>query len=462
VAYTRHPEASIDDVFEALRPLGEPPVYWLPETRRGHTRHYMPKSTQKSGLNETQLTLDSYVSLDPEQELVIAWPDADLSDRHRRLVSDLVESLPYLGRAESVVEAHLAGDMPVSTDGYASIWRPNPDGMERLMCPSPEATRGQLEIAPWQMRKGRRLLPDGCRWVTYEEVRQQRVLKPHETPHASHTRIEVMRWTFVSQVPFRAVNGILATERLRMLGVCATKPAKERDDRYEGDEEIGEPVDSCDAGLLAGHSSGEAAQHRHAHWLWTEKDGFVDDLILWVPAGLSHDAATRVASVTSALGLRQQNKEGGFAPRGFVEGDLNLVGWGGQELLADVITPPHGSRRGGTVWSSETPHLLVRRGKKNQSIESLAAEDVKSELKFRFGDQAPAVLAVRVMNEKRPSARDYRRQRWGESLSSTLTRGSLHERIPVWLEVQFAEHVDGPLVLGGLSHFGFGRLRPRE
>lgn len=49
---------------------------------------------------------------------------------------------------------------------------------------------------------------------------------------------------------------------------------------------------------------------------------------------------------------------------------------------------------------------------------------------------------------------------WSGRLSSTLERGSFHERVPVWLEVEFAEHVDGPLILGGLSHFGFGRLRP--
>ena len=62
VGLTRHPELSPDAVVDAVRLLGAPPTYYVPPTRPGHTRHYLPKITQRTGNNDTELTLDSYAA----------------------------------------------------------------------------------------------------------------------------------------------------------------------------------------------------------------------------------------------------------------------------------------------------------------------------------------------------------------------------------------------------------------
>jgi len=460
MAYTRHPETPIDDVLHLIHALNSPPTYWVPETRRGHTRHYMPESSQRSGENSTKLTLDSYVTLDPRAELVVGWPEVELSAADRELFDRLVSSLPYLGRAESVVEARVSEGLPGDSSDHASVWRPTSRGLQRLMCAEPGVTTAQLEIGPAQMRKSRRLLPEGCRWVSYED--ETRVVRDRRPARPLGPDVEVVRWSFVSSAPFRGVNGILATDRLRMLAMSVTKHAVDRSDESELDETHPDAVSERDRELLSGHPSETTEQHRHAHWLWTEKRGLIEDLVLWVPGNLSYDAATRIARLVSSKGLKpRKNGDGdGYAPTGFVPGSLNLVGWGGLEVIDDLLTAENSRQRGGKTWASATPHLLVRRGKKNQSLESLAIEDVESELAFRFGGAAPRLAGVRVM-ERQPASRLFRRQRWGERLTSTTKRGAIHDRFPVWLEMEFEERVEGPLILGGLSHFGFGRLVPR-
>ncbi|WP_028708764.1 type I-G CRISPR-associated protein Csb2 [Propionicicella superfundia] len=462
VAYTRYPNVPMSQVLEAVKPLAQPPTYFVPPFRRGHTRHYMPKGKQRTGLNATELTFDPYVSVSPLDALVVEWGEAELAEDALRLLGELVASMPYLGRAESAVVGSIIDAPPQAHDWTGSIWRPSTHGLQRLMCPTADASREQLEVTVHQMRKGRRLLPEGARWVSYEEAAGA-ASAPRRRARAD-SRVEVMRWHFSSPEPFQGVNAVLATDRLRMIALSVTKPADDREDGTAEDRHP-EPVEERDRCLLSGHQTGETRQHQHAHWLWTEKEGRVSDLVLWVPAtnengvaGVSYETAARVASVVGAIGLRPR-EDRGYVPTGFVAGDLNLVGWGGRDVIGDLLTRP-GGHRGGTVWESATPHLLVRRGKKNQTLASLALEDVQSELAFRFA-KPPAVRSIAVTS--RPvEARLYRRLRWGAKLSRTLGRGAIHDRVPVWLRVEFAEPVVGPLVLGGLSHFGFGRLAPVE
>lgn len=454
VAHERYPSVPPEVVWNALGPLREPPTYWLPESRSGHTRHYLPKSSQRSGEQSTQLTLASYVTVDPRAELVIGWPDANLTDDQRVLLDDLVQSLPYLGRAESVVEATLSEALPEDR-GFASVWRPHPHGLQRLLSPTLDVTRAQLEMTPDQMRKGRRLTPEGSQWVGYEETVQAVDQSP---PATTGKPVEVIRWRVSSPAPFMGINGILATDRLRMLAVSLTKPLAEREDGAD-DETVRLPrIVGRDAELLAGHrSDASEQQHEHAHWLWTEgPDGRIEYVILWVPPKISWETAAELVSYFAWSGLTA--RKDGYTPAGFVDSRLHLVGWGDRTVMADVLPAQGGEAPGARVWESATPHLLVRRGKRNQSYASLAQEDVDKELAFRFGDKAPKAT-VEVIGDPRTALR-YRRLRWKENLTQRKGRASAPMRPPVRIRVTFDREWMDPLVLGGLSHFGFGRLEP--
>ena len=118
--------AGPDDLPAAARSLIEKlasalPTYQLPPANGAHTRHYMPGNTfaaktkdQKAKKElaslESTLTFDTFaqVGRDPTRDVLRAcWP-VDLDDAERALLAQLLEALPYLGRAESWVEARLA------------------------------------------------------------------------------------------------------------------------------------------------------------------------------------------------------------------------------------------------------------------------------------------------------------------------------------------------------------------
>ena len=76
--HTRWPDLPAP-VFEGiLDALGDPPCYRTPPTRTGHTRHYLPDlSHMKGETGSTDLTLDPFLALAKDAELLVHW-DADL------------------------------------------------------------------------------------------------------------------------------------------------------------------------------------------------------------------------------------------------------------------------------------------------------------------------------------------------------------------------------------------------
>lgn len=57
-----------------LASLAEPPSYRAPRVTAGHTRHYLPDLEHcRGGLGRTDLTLDPFLSVGPEDELLVRW-----------------------------------------------------------------------------------------------------------------------------------------------------------------------------------------------------------------------------------------------------------------------------------------------------------------------------------------------------------------------------------------------------
>jgi CRISPR-associated protein Csb2 len=103
-------------------------------------------------------------------------------------------------------------------------------------------------------------------------------------------------------------------------------------------------------------------------------------------------------------------------------------------------------------WRSVTPYLPVRHRKPRQSEEQYLAADIEKELRYR--GRADAVLAG-VEPSPDMSARtvnQFRRYRSGEKLRQA--------RPGTGLVLEFASPIAGPLLLGQLSHFGFGVFEP--
>lgn len=81
------------------------PRYQLPPASAAHSRHYMPLFKEK-----TTKVLDTFAVLARADEpLFVAW-DVDLDPTATQLMDTLLRGLPYLGRAESWVEAQLTAE----------------------------------------------------------------------------------------------------------------------------------------------------------------------------------------------------------------------------------------------------------------------------------------------------------------------------------------------------------------
>ena len=106
-------------------------------------------------------------------------------------------------------------------------------------------------------------------------------------------------------------------------------------------------------------------------------------------------------------------------------------------------------------WRSLTPYLPVRHRKRESPEEYLAA-DVAAELGYRpqYKDLLPPVVARVEQGSAMVDrwASEFRRHR--------ITERRLRSRPGLGLLLKFPEPVTGPLLLGQLSHFGYGIFAP--
>jgi CRISPR-associated protein Csb2 len=451
VWHTRHPDLDAGLVESLIKVFGGPAEYRVPASASGHTRHYLPLLDHKSGESGgTTLTLDAYAGVSPTEPLLITWRGVALTDDELATASALWASLPYLGRAESICRAELREGVPDAAD--TQRWRPHRGGGQRLLCVADDATLGQLQVTPTAMRKGRSLMPEGAQWVDYESG-EPPVRTPAPLPDSP--LIKVARWRLVGAAPFPETLGLWATDRLRFLTL---KPVGISDD----------PAVRALHGHVDHGDESRPTLHRHAHWLWTTalggepsgggasaSGGSVRDLIVWVPDGVP-------SSLLAAMVGRRLTAPA-WAPKGFVDAELALVGFGGLEVIEDL-----GGRLEADRWVSATPYLLTRHMKRNRDFRTLLAEDVNLELRYRFGPDAPHVRGVVVDEDRRTAALAFRQQRIGERRQGaqratsvrSMSKRVFHQREALFLTIELDRPVPGPLLLGHLSHFGFGRFDP--
>lgn len=443
------PESVFDGLLDRI---SDPPSYRTPRALPGHTRHYLPDLQHRKGeTGRTDLTLDPFLALprnssprydDPSQwhgdELLVRW-DAELSGEQRQVLAKLAEMLPYLGRADSVCEARLLDADPVP-DG--TWWRPGAAGgsnQVRLLAATRPVSRAALEVSTVDVRKRRRTVPPGTIWVDYAvspEERQERT-----TPTRQLTApVTAIRFAVTGSVPLKVTHGVLlADETHRQAGfkLKAARLAEEERTAILG-------------------TNGASTDHRHAHWipLPESRDAphLVRYLVMWVPHGLRPEQVAAVITMSELSGRRGGGRDaGGYDVRGLPPVTLLFQAAGPVEQVAPELCGP--ARR----WHSRTPYLPVRHRKREPLDEYLTA-DVCRELRYR-----PQYRQVSLPVVARPDrgaglpdrrARDFRRYRMAETMARS--------RPGLDLRLDFEEPVTGPLLLGQLSHFGFGIFVPEE
>lgn len=492
VWYTRLPTIEADTISQIIDLLREPPRYWLPAVSPEHTRHYKPQNDYQTGARpDTTLTLDASVYVDPGESLIVTWPDVDAAPQVREALAALLGGLPYLGRAESVCEAHLVpeGADPAKDRDPLGWCAPDEGGSHRVLCLDETTTQTDLELRPDEVSAQRRLVPAGSRWVAYSQpllTREERrdaaaVSNARAEGNGSATRwhagasptrglTHVLRWRLNSPAPFLAWNGLLATEGLRARRVAQVKR------------------DGLDAPLIHGHRERDAEHrprsfdlHEGAHWLWLEGgdrgtgDAFdwvpavadgtgrpptrrvVRDVALWVPGGI---AAEHLSSLLVGGLMRPE----GYTPNGYRASGLQLVAIGSP---TDCL--PEFTSNGATDWVSATPFLSMRHRRKGDSVQAFVRDEVRREWARRHdSSDCPEITDVSlvdtefdaVVHDGQKWAAHYRRHRWLVSADSARRRGIKPPTGESMVRIRFDRPIGGPLSLGGLSHFGFGLFMP--
>ena len=436
--HTRWPDLPASVLDGLLDKLGDPPSYRTPQTLAGHTRHYLPDLSHRKGeTGRTDLTLDPFLSVRRDDKLLVRW-DADLPGEQRQALANLAELLPYLGRAESVCEAQLLDSDPVPDDTW---WRADArDGSTRirLLAATRPVSRAALEANTVDIRKRRRTMPPGTRWVSYatNAAAQERAASAGPVADSAEQPVTAIRFAVTGSAPLKAAHGVLLADEVH---------------HQVGRELSKAGLSDAERQKILG-SKRAATDHVHAHWIpvpsGQEKPQSVRHLVIWVPQGLRAQEVAAVITMPELSGRRGGGGDaGGYDVRGFPRVKLLFQAAGPIELVAPELCRP------APRWRSLTPYLPVRH-RKREALDDYLAVDVAAELRYRA---LPAGLASRLDPEPRLPDRwalEFRRYRMTENMSKS--------RPGLGLRLEFGEPVAGPLLLGQLSHFGYGIFVPEE
>lgn len=436
--YTRWPDLPSGAMDGLLEALADPPSYWTPRARAGHTRHYLPDLEHRKGeQGNTDLTLDPFLSVSRDEKLLVQW-DADLTAEQREVLGKLAELIPYLGRADSACEARLLDEDPVP-DG--TWWRSGVDGARtaRLLAPAKPVSRVALEATTTEVRKRRRTMPPGTVWVRYGAG--DPAFSDGRSPERVRSDLTAVRFAVLGKpVAMRAVNGVLLADDVHYRAGQVMTKAGIRDERRQ--EIMG--------------TGGARSEHRHAHWIpvpaSAERGAPVTSMLVWVPDGLQPEELRALLANDLRTVSGKRGGADGYQIRGFPELELLFQAAGPVEQVIPQLCKP--SRR----WRSLTPYLPVRH-RKRESVDEFITADVRAELNYRPGGTGEVTVTriepgTRILDHW---ASEFRRRRTKERL--TDSRAS---RPGLGLRLEFAEPVGGPLVLGQLSHFGFGLFEPED
>ena len=436
--YTRWPDLPATEIDGLLSVLADPPFYKTPATASGHTRHYMPDPAhRRAETGNTDLTLDPFLAVGRDDALLVHW-DADLGTGQREVLAKLAELIPYLGRSESVCHARLL-DPDTASAVDETWWRPGvAEGTNgtRLLTPATPFDRSLLEATTAGVRKQRRTVPPGTRWVSYTPGDRADGRRAAVSSLSQASRPTAIRFAVVGPAPIALTHGVLIADEAHRIAGKRLEKAGIPDERRR---------------QIMG-TRGAATDHRHAHWIPVstpdESATSVRSLILWTPDGLRTEEIGALLDLGEVSGKR--GGEGGYEVRGFPKVRLLFQAAGRVEDVAPELC----SDRSVRLWTSVTPYLPVRyQHRDRQTLEEFLTADVTAELRYRpWHKAATEAVTVSLTEPRAGRVNQFRRYRMGEKLRQSRTG--------VGLRLEFSSPVAGPLLIGQLSHFGFGVFAP--
>lgn len=431
------------------------PTYRLPPATLGHTRHYMPVKGWKKGIQATSLVIDAFAR--PHAALGIEWP-IDVDPVQRDLLSQLLDRLGYLGRAESRVKARLVSEtelprgVPVSTQR-----REGDDEPVRLLAPMAgtdyEAWRQGVSDAPEDLVEALHAETNALQqkgWSAPPGSRELVYWRPAHafSPASSHEPTCGTQVDFADTALFA-----LATDRKRDV-----LPLMERAFptmalfRRALLSKVGDEQQCGGCPELTGKDEQRhplKGEHLHAHFiplsLEARNRGRIDHVLVYAPMGFGSLAqrAFRCLRKTWAKGIDDVA--------------VTLVGLGSRGAFLEVGGDAIQELASSTTWVSRTPFVPPRflKPEGNDSIEGQVRAELRRRGAFDLA-AAPVITAPGSEGATAHQAREFRH------FARTRREGAMAGPPPglFHLTLTLQRPVAGPLCLGWGSHFGLGLFVP--
>lgn len=438
--HNSRPTESTEQVFTNLmNKLAAPPKFHLPQANHANTQHYMPLKKQ----GETTLVFDTFVLTEKNKPVTFIWQDMSLHEEECKLLKYLLKNVTYFGRAESWADIALS-DVSPEPNCFPCLDGEVPVGYEPVRVLAAEASPdllSHLEYETTEQRKKGYLEPTGSQWVNY--------LRRQDAFSISYSRSVADNLPFVDTVRFALSSkplpqiqdtitiGELA--RRAAMAVYGRKNNQNNSPMLSGKDEDGEPL----------------VNHQHAYYLATDedKDGRLDHLTVYVPAGLSREELTAVANLTF---LNPGNGDN--------EIQLFLLGYGHSAELQSKV-PFYKEAR---VWQSVTPFVLGRFPKYYRS----GAPKLRENGNQIDGPEDQVYREWNLRREIDPSLPELESvehiqhcQLKGRALNWLTFRfwrsqGRKGPGLVYGFRLHFSEPAAGPIALGYGSHFGLGLFIP--
>lgn len=273
-------EASLRRIIEAL---SDAPEFDLPQASVSHTRHY-------DQANSSVKFFDTFVSLNPKDEIVWIWQHTELNETDWDNLAKLLRNLGTFGRSESWCEAELIegySKEPNSKPVSSGKFMPGKETI-RLLMPNEKGEKllETLKVETSKMRKNKQLEPNGSRWITYERdsnlltpkrIAPQKISKPQE--------ITVARFALAANILPLVTKSLPFAELARRCLIRSRGFNTEHSEVITGKTICGKPLFG----------------HQHAHYLPTDEDGDgrIDHLTLYAPQGFKRDEIEAISEMSS-------------------------------------------------------------------------------------------------------------------------------------------------------------------
>ena len=472
---TYHPRIPEDKMRPIIGALvsSPPPMYHLPGVTQSHTRHYIPikKVDGKKSKIKKSLTIDSFVSIKNGDSVHVIWTDVNLDPRQIDTLRDVISTVRYLGRAESLCTASIE-EGPV-TDNCRPLGNAGSSGATNAGTTDPSCIQGDnrvdSEVTDVLVPTADASLDDLC--VTIADLHEMgkaypphTALVPYARP-ADSTVMGVLRRTSciaedITVVRYRIDSSVrpLVTETVEIGNMFKRAAMSQYRKTGEGTRASASPnlsgMDASGNYLRDGHS--------HAFYLPTDDDGDRRLDHITVVSRTPFDQRHLVAlERVKFVKYGDDWKKITFLRRGN-QGDFDL--------------PMFGTA---TRWRSVTPFVpnrhIKRRGKgdKMRVIDG-PDEQVRREIERR------SIGNVKHVRTLPPSIglqvyADVERHRANLGKMPPPRTGSqapLPMQFKTWrkiglpgfgsyaLDIEFGDSVKGPISLGHGAHYGLGMFAP--